>query len=139
MKNLKELQLIKPALVLRIGLGLIFIYAGLHMLQDPQNWVGFVPSWIETIINRQTFLYIHAIFELILGVLFLVGLWLPLISFMAFFDFFAILLFFGIDDTTFRDIGLLMMTLALFLISIEDKKKKRSLVETISIPNSHKK
>jgi uncharacterized membrane protein YphA (DoxX/SURF4 family) len=107
---------LKPALALRIGLGLTFIYAGIMSFLAPENWIGFVPQWIGSIIDPMIFLQIHAGFEIVLGLALLVGLWLPLVALLAFLDIFAILLFYGIDEVTFRDFGLLMAALALYLL-----------------------
>ena len=108
---------------LRFGLGLVLIYAGTHALMDPISWLGFIPQWVGNFINLETFLYIHAVFELVLGLMLIIGLWLPLAALVIFFNLLAILLFFGIDDITFRDFGLLMMALALFLVSTETNKQ----------------
>ncbi|MCP6719796.1 MAG: DoxX family protein [Patescibacteria group bacterium] len=121
MFKIKNLKLINPALALRIGLGLTLIYAGVNMFLNPFNWIGFIPRWIGNIIDPQTFLYIHSTFELVLGLILIIGLWLPLAALLMFLNMFAILLFFGVDDITFRDFGLLMAALALFLLAVERK------------------
>lgn len=123
MFKFKNLKLINPVLALRIGLGLTLIYASVYMFLDPFSWVGFIPHWIGNIINPQTFLYAHAAFELVLGLMLIVGWWLPLAALLMFFNMFAILLLFGVNDVTFRDFGLLMAALALLLLSTEKKEK----------------
>ncbi|MCL4404134.1 DoxX family membrane protein [Patescibacteria group bacterium] len=112
---------LSPVLLLRIGLGLVFIYAGVHQIAQPAAWDGFVPGWIAGIINPVTFIYIHGAFELALGLGIIVGLLLPILSFIAFLDLFSIMVFFGVDDVTFRDFGLLMAALALFLFTRKEK------------------
>lgn len=112
LRNLK----LKPVLVLRIGLGLTLIYAAVGIFTNPAAWVGFVPVWLQ-VLGGDLFLYGHAVFELILGLALLFGFFLPLVSFLIFLDLLAILLFYGVDDVTFRDFGLLMASLALFLLS----------------------
>lgn len=112
---------ISPVLILRIGLGLVFIYAGAHAIADPVSWTGFVPQWLGHIVSPVTFVYIHGAFELALGLGLVIGLFLPILSFLAFLDFFAILVFFGVDDVTFRDFGLLMSALALFFFTSKEK------------------
>jgi len=110
---------LSPVLILRLGLGLTFLYASLHMLYDPTSWVGFIPQWAGNIIDPNTFLIIHSIFELILSVLLLWGVFLPAVSLIAFLDLVAILLLYGVDDLTFRDFGLALATLALFALSMK--------------------
>ncbi len=106
-----------PELALRLGLGLTFIYAATQGLLDPQAWVGFVPHWVGALMPISSFLTIHSIFELLLGIAILVGLWLPASSLIAFADILAILVFYGVDDLTFRDFGLMLSALALFLLT----------------------
>ncbi len=113
-RNLK----LKPVLVLRLGLGLVLIYAGIGMFANPENWAGYVPQWLGEIVAPETFLTVHGVFELILGVLIITGFFLPLASFLLFLDMGSILIFYGVDDVTFRDFGLLMSALALFLMTV---------------------
>jgi uncharacterized membrane protein YphA (DoxX/SURF4 family) len=102
-------------LILRVGLGLIFLYAGTASLQDPTSWIGFVPSFVSLVMPREVFLMLHAIFELALGIGLVAGLWTSVLSALAFFALLSILTLFGIDDVTFRDFGLAAMALALFV------------------------
>ncbi len=108
---------LSPVLLLRIGLGLVFIYAGSHAIAEPGALTGFVPSWLGHMINPITLIYIHGAFELALGLGIIIGFFLPILSFLSFLDFLAIIIFFGVDDITFRDFGLLMSALALFLMT----------------------
>ncbi len=125
MAHLHKIQFKNPdaVSVLRIGLALVFLYASTQMFANPSDWIGFVPSWVGAILPIETFLWIHAIFELLLGLMLLVGLWLHIGSFLAFIDFLSILIFYGIDVVTFRDFGLLMASLALFLLVARPEKK----------------
>ena len=116
--------LLTPRIALRIGLGFTFIYAGVYSFLDPTSWIGFIPLWIANIIDAEILISIHAVIQLVLGLALLTGFLLPLISFISFFDILAILLFYGIDAITFRDSGLLMATLGLFLLAIERKEQK---------------
>ncbi len=106
-----------PAFVLRIGLGLTLIYAGAHILGDTATWAGFIPPWLYKLIDPSFFLTIHGIGELILGILLLAGLFLPFVSILTFLDMLSIIVFYGVDDISFRDFGLMMAALALFLLT----------------------
>lgn len=105
----------KDVLMLRLGLAAVLLYAGIRILIEPLNWLGFVPQWVEVMMPREVFLKSHGFFEIGLGIGILAGVWLPLLAAIALLDFLSILIFFGIDDITFRDIGLVFMALALFL------------------------
>ncbi|MEK7086928.1 MAG: DoxX family membrane protein [Patescibacteria group bacterium] len=114
-----ENPILKPTLLIRIGLAAVFIYAGIHTLFNYQSWIGFAPGWIQSVLDPKIFLYFHAVFELILGAGMLAGIFLPIFSLAAFFDILAILIFYGVDEITFRDFGLAMTALALFLMSLK--------------------
>lgn len=101
--------------ILRVGLGLVFLYAGTASLQNPTSWIGYVPQFVLLVMPRETFLMVHGIFELALGVGLISRLWLPILSLLAFLSFFSIITLVGIDEVTFRDFGLACMSLALFV------------------------
>jgi len=110
---------IDSEILLRVGLGLIFIYAGLQSLLDPSSWIGFLPYWLTPIIHPAIAIKIHAIISLIVGFSLLAGFRLKLFSVLAFLELAAILIFYGVDNVTFRDFGLATAAIALFLISSE--------------------
>lgn len=107
--------------VLRVGLGLTLLYAGVGGLVNSQSWVGFIPDWVGAIVSREVFLLLHSIVQIILAIGIIGGIQLKILSLVAFFDVISILVFYGIDEITFRDFGLAMMALALFL---ENKERR---------------
>ena len=115
MFNTKDIKL-NPVLMLRLGLGAVFIYAGLSSLMSPFLWMSFVPQWVGVIIPIETFLVFHGVFEVLLGVTLISGFFLRVASILAFLSLLSIIVFFGVDEITFRDFGLLMSALALFLL-----------------------
>src|SRR3989344_4333742 len=111
-------------LILRIAVGLTLVYASFDIFRDPTSWIGFVPTWIEYITPRERFLMGHALADLVIGLGLLNNFkraLLPLFAVLAFFNFFAILIFFGIDAITFRDFGLAGAALALFVRSLQTR------------------
>lgn len=111
---------ISPEIILRLGLGLTFIYVGLQSLLDPLSWIGFLPYWLTPIIHPAIALKIHAIVSLIIGVSLLTGFKLKIFSILAFLELAAILIFYGVDNVTFRDFGLATAAIALFLLSSKE-------------------
>lgn len=101
--------------VLRVGLGLVFLYAGTASLQNPAGWIGYVPQFVSVVMPIDTFLVAHSVFELALGVGLISGLWIPILSTLALLSFFSIITLIGINEVTFRDFGLACMALALFV------------------------
>lgn len=114
---------ITPELVLRIGLAGVFLYAGVNSLLNPTSWIGFVPQ----IPFRELALMAHGVFEILLALILLSGLWKRLASILAFLSLAGILIFYGVDDVSFRDFGLLAAAYALML---DIKNKSRTIHST---------
>ncbi|MBI3990058.1 MAG: DoxX family membrane protein [candidate division NC10 bacterium] len=123
----KGLQRYTP-LILRLGLGLVFLIFGLDKFRSEEvqlaSWADWVPGWFSTLIGGQvkTFISVLGIFEVLVGLAFLTGyllFWASLLS--SLFLLATVLLstsgpFFGqIDQSTIRDIGLLGGTISLTL------------------------
>lgn len=101
-------------LALRLGLGVVLLYAGFSIIANPVAWIGFVPQFVENFYPRESALILHAFFDLFLGAGLLLGWFLPVVSILTFFNLTSILVLSGVDDVTFRDIGLSFGALALF-------------------------
>jgi len=108
---------ISPKSLIRIGLGAVFLYAGISALINPMAWVGFVPSWVSVITTPFVFLAGHAVFQILIAIVLFSGVKLRVAASIAFIDILGILVFFGVDDVTFRDFGLLTAAAALFFLS----------------------
>ena len=69
------LKKIQPEWVLRLGLGLTFLYSGADLFYHPENWLGFIPVWftesVGTILPAGVFLRVQGVGEFVLGLLFL--------------------------------------------------------------------
>ena len=122
MLKMKKLQLNAPFLI-TFGLGLTFIYAGVDALANPANWIGYIPQWTSVIMPREYLLAAHAMFELLLGIMLIAHLYLHAVSFIVACDIAIILLISGVDAVTFRDFGLLMAAIALFILTQKTKEK----------------
>lgn len=119
---------LKPELVLRLALAITYFYSGFSLLTSPKSWTQFVPFGFKQVLGQinfpvTAFIQVQGVGELLLATVFL--LWfLPrwLVKWLALFsslEMALILIFAGVDLTTFRDIGLLGVSLALFLIYYE--------------------
>lgn len=124
------LQKLKPEWPLRIGLGLMYVYSGYDIFVHPTAWYWALrplPQFLHVLINNQiginAYLRVQGVGEIILALLFLAW-FLPrgvvrFASALAALEMALILWFVGIDAVTFRDIGLLGATVALFVISFQ--------------------
>ena len=103
--------------LLRIGLAVVFLYAAISSLQHPLEWVGFLPPFMTKAIADTTLIKLFAIYELVLAV------WLLSGKFIQYCALICAVTLAGIVVTnpsqlvtTFRDIGLAFMALALFFV-----------------------
>lgn len=123
-------RIIRPEWMLRLGLGAMFLYSGLSLLRTPEKWTWAVRGLPETMlgviqnIGIERFLMGQGIVEIVFAVSFLI--WLvprkisTLCAFLASLEMIFILMFIGIEGGTFRDIGLLGATLALYISLKQD-------------------
>lgn len=102
------------AWLLRLGLSVIFLYAGTSALLHSEQWLGYLPSFLQKLSDATTLLRIFALYEIILALWLLSGFYVRYAALLAA----ATLL--GIVVTqphaliiTFRDVGLVFMALAL--------------------------
>ncbi len=103
-----------PALLLRIGLAVVFLYAAVSSLRHPLDWTGYVPTFATRFVAITTFVKLMAIYELVLSALLLVGKYRRYVGLLCAVTLAGIVLVnLGQLITTFRDIGLLFAALAL--------------------------
>jgi uncharacterized membrane protein YphA (DoxX/SURF4 family) len=122
------IQKISPEWVLRISLAVMYFYSGVDIMRHPSAWhwaIRPLPQFMQDIIQSigiDTFLTIQGAIEVLFGIILI--LWfLPkvlstIVALFSAVEMLAILIFTGIDAITFRDIGLLGASFALFIILI---------------------
>lgn len=100
---------------LRIGLTFVFLYAGVSALQHPFAWIGFLPNFLTKVIAATTLIKIFAVYELVLAAWLVSGKWSKYSALLCTLTLAGITLAnSGQLITTFRDVGLAFMALALF-------------------------
>jgi len=99
-------------LLVRVGLGLVFLFFGVDKIQRPEVWVGWIPPFLRGIDN---FLLINGIIEIAFGVLLIIGLFTRYVALIVSVFLMGILVVFSIDNITGRDIGLLFSAVSLIL------------------------
>lgn len=105
---------LRPDVLLRLGLALVFFWAGFRIIEDPVAWSGYLPLFMKTIVPVIPSTVAIGVGDIILGVWLASGFAIRLAAFLSFLHLCAILIFSGIDDVVFRDIGLAFAALALF-------------------------
>ncbi|HEY4498318.1 MAG TPA: hypothetical protein VJA63_01670 [Candidatus Paceibacterota bacterium] len=105
--------------LLRLAVAFPLAWAGVKEITSPEAWIGFVPTWVDKFIDPRIFLTLHGIGSIVIALGLIVSLnirhWSAVFAGAAFLNLAGILLFYGIDDITFRDVGLALIALTLFL------------------------
>ncbi|HEY4510049.1 MAG TPA: hypothetical protein VJC15_03635 [Candidatus Paceibacterota bacterium] len=123
------LQKIHPSWPLRLGLGFMYLYSGIDIIRHPSAWTWAIPPWFSDLVgvfmSIDTYMKIQGASEVLLAVVFL--LWfLPrrMVLFAALIscvEIAGILLLAPLSQflITFRDLGVLGASAALFLLSLK--------------------
>jgi hypothetical protein len=119
---------------LRISLGLTYLYSGFDLFMHPTAWVWALPFWlrgiIESVVSVTSYIKFQGLTELVFALVMLVWVlprgivrWVSLISAL---EFVAILALGFMPwnatnfTTTFRDIGLVGASLALYFLTTKN-------------------
>ncbi len=108
-------------LLLRLAVAFPMLWAGVRQMMNPSDWIGFVPPWLGSFIAPEVFLTIHSAFNIVVGIGLLIGFWRVLFSAAAAVSLASIVIFYGVDDVTFRDIGLTIVASVLFLRALKTR------------------
>ena len=108
-------------LLLRTGLAFVFIYAGIAAYISPNNWVGFIPN-IGNFITKAILLQIHSAINIILGLWLLSNKKLFYASIISSIFLFGIIIFnLSSFDIVFRDVAILLASLALTVLTHKNR------------------
>ena len=103
--------------LLRIGLAFVFLYAATASLQHPLVWAVYLPAFMTKAIAATTLIKILAVYELALVVWLLSGRLLRYCALLCALTLTGIVITNPTQlITTFRDVGLVFMALALFFV-----------------------
>jgi len=127
---MKIASICKPVWVLRLSLGLSYLYSGYDLFTHPTGWhwaLRPLPQFAQTIINdtigADLYLKTQGVAEMIMAFLFLAW-FLPkagvrVAAFLSALQMAIILIFVGLTLETFRDIPILGASVAVFLITFQ--------------------
>lgn len=102
--------------LLRIGLSLVFLWFGIKQLLTPSWGIALLPSWTHYLgITETAFVIANGLFEVVLGILLILGLFTRCAAILLTLHLVGILLTLGYNEIAVRDFGLMMGTLAVAL------------------------
>ena len=117
--------------IIRIGLALVLLWFGIDEIINPENWFGYIPSWLSYILPFSPYFFItlNGIFEIMMGVLLLIGSYTRIIAFIAALHLLSITVVVGYNEIGVRDFGLTLMAVSLIfsgagVLSLGNKKEK---------------
>ncbi len=102
-------------MVLRVGLGFVFIWFGFSGITNPQMWVGLVPEWTSVFGPATTLVLIHGIVELIGGIMLCAGWYVRPVGIILLLSLLQTLTILNFGPVMVRDIGLAIALLAAIL------------------------
>src|SRR3989344_2142438 len=102
--------------LLRLGLAFVLVYFGIDKAIHPDNWLAWIPASILGVLplTPQLFLLIQGVIETIMGVILLFGFLVRPVAVLTAILLISIVAFWGLNEITTRDMGLLGAVLYLF-------------------------
>ncbi|MBW3537909.1 hypothetical protein KY386_00275 [Candidatus Parcubacteria bacterium] len=106
--------------LLRLGLGGTFILTGYFILRSDDKWTGLVLPWVKRVwpLPLRASMITTALYDIAQGVWILSGVGLWLAALLAALHLIQVLVSAGVNDVTYRDIGLLLASLALAALTL---------------------
>ena len=102
--------------LLRVGMGITFLWIGILIFRDPSFWGGFLQPWAAGLlpIPLAEAMIATAILNIAIGIFLLIDVYVWIAAAVASIHLALILIVTGVDVITVRDIGLLAAGISLF-------------------------
>lgn len=111
--------------LLRTGLGIVFLYAALASLLEPDSWIGFLPAVARKVIDPGFLLKLFSAYEILLALWLMSGKETFHAALLAAATMFAIVVQnIGLLDNLFRDVAIFFAALALAALSAQGRKSE---------------
>ncbi len=103
-----------PAIV-RIGISLVVLWFGFQQMQNPLSWLSVLPEWTQSLpISQVALIYLNAWFEIVFGLLLLVGFYTRPVALLVALHLLDITFTVGYGAIGVRDFGLTLSAIAIF-------------------------
>ena len=114
MLTIKNSEVYSQVLI-RISMSLVFLWFGINQLINSEDFLGYLPDFLLVSTFSENFIIFNGIFELILSILLLIGLFTRFASFFLAIHLLGIIISLGYNDIAIRDLGLMLVTFSIFL------------------------
>lgn len=105
----------------RYGVGIVFLLFGIDQTFSPESWFSWLPIWtLDLPISQLTFITVLGIFNLIVGVLLIVGFLTRIAALLGSLHLLGVIISLGYNDISIRDFGLFLASLSIIFHG-EDK------------------
>ncbi len=99
--------------IARLGLAIVFLWFGINQLLAPENWISWLPLWIENVPGSpEMHIIMHGLFDTTVGILLFSGYFARIGALGAAAGLAGIISTIGYNDIAVRDFGLLIVALA---------------------------
>ena len=116
--------------VLRLAMAIVILWFSFAQLSNASQWTAYVPGSIVSMtgLSAITLVYFNAIFELVFGVLLLLGWQTRIVAILLALHLFDIMYIVGYGEIGVRDFGLACATFVVFMngpdLTLHSRKKK---------------
>jgi uncharacterized membrane protein YphA (DoxX/SURF4 family) len=101
-------------IILRLGMAFVFFWFGINQINNPGQWVSYLPQWTMSLpIPQLNFVLLNGWFEVMGASLLVIGIYTRITALLLALHLFGIALSVGFDAVGVRDLGLAFATLSL--------------------------
>ena len=103
-------------MIVRLSVGIVFLLLGVDQVIHTDVWTGYLPEWFINLLpawqTPESFMYANGVFDSIIGLLLLLGVFTRLIAVLATVHLTGVVIALGYNEIAIRDIGILLSALA---------------------------
>lgn len=113
--------------LLRWGIAFVFFYAAVSALVHSQDWIGYFPEGVRKVlgVHQYALLSVFSVYEIFLAGWLFLGRNLKIAAGLSFLSLAGITIAnIQILDVVFRDVGLALAALALYVLAAEKERNK---------------
>lgn len=102
--------------IIRIGISIVFLWFGLNQIFNGDDFLGYLPTFVNSLpLQPLTFILLNGIFEVVFGLLLIVGLLTRISALLLGLHLIGIIISLGYNEIAVRDFGLMIATLSVFI------------------------